>query len=69
MLFADEVARGTNGMGVDRTGKGQAAGVCGAVLTELSLARLGAMGGMRQPGIEVSSDKKLMEVGKMVEGD
>jgi hypothetical protein len=27
MLSADEVARGTNGMGVDRTGKGQAAGV------------------------------------------
>ena len=41
----------------------------GAGFTEGSLARKGARGGTRGMGNKVISDKKLMEVGRMTEGD
>ena len=71
-----EVAGGTSSMGVDRIGEvgdraseGQVAGVYGAGFTVGSLARKGARGGMRVTGNKVSSDKELMEVGRMAVGD
>ena len=45
--------------------EGQAAGVYGAGFRAGSLARKGARGRMRN---KVSSDKELMEVGRMTEG-
>jgi hypothetical protein len=53
----------------DRASEGQAAGVYWAGFTAGSLARKGARGGMRGTGNKVGSDKELMEVGRMVEGD
>ena len=72
----DEVAGRANDIGVDGLGKvsdeaseGQATGVCGARFTAGSLAGKGARGGTRRTGNRVSSDKELMEVGRMAEGD
>ena len=71
----DEVAGGASGMGLDMIGQvgdwaseGQAARVYGTGFTAGSLARKGARGGKRGTGNKVSSDKELMEVGRMVEG-
>ena len=71
----DEVAEGASGVGVDRIGEdgdiaseGNAAGVYGAGFTEGSLARKAARGGTKGMGNKVSSDKELMEVGRMTEG-
>ena len=64
-----EVAGGARGMGADRIGEiddrareGQAAGVYGGGFT----ARKGDRSGLSN---KVSSDKELMEVGRMAEGD
>ena len=72
----DEVAGGTSGMGVDGIGEvgdqdseGQATGVYGADFTVGSLAGKGARGGIRGTGNKVSSDKELMAVGRVAEGD
>ena len=69
----DEVARGANGMGVDRIGEvgdwaseGQAAGVYGAGFTAGSLAGKSVSGGTKN---KVSINKELMEAGRMAEGD
>ena len=40
----------------------------GHVLQQGSLARIGARGGARRPGIKVSSDKKLGGWQKIIEG-
>ena len=59
-------------MGLDRIGEvgdrasGQAAGYYGAGFTVGSLAGKGARGRTRGTGNKVSSDKELMEVGRMV---
>jgi hypothetical protein len=49
----------------DRASEGQAAGVYGSGFTTGSLERVGASGGMRGMRIKVSSDKELMEVGRI----
>ena len=71
----DEIAGGA-GMGVNRIGEvgdrvneGQAAMVYGTGFTVGSLARIGARDGSWRPGIKVGSDKQLMEIGRMAEGD
>jgi hypothetical protein len=63
-------------MAVDRIGEvgegaieEQAAEVYGVSFTSGSLTRVRATGGMRGLGIKVSSDKGLMEIGRMTEGD
>ena len=73
---SEEVAGRASGMDLDRIGEvgdqaseGQAAGVYGAGFTAGSLARKGAKIGTRGMGNKVSSDKELMEVGRMAEGD
>ena len=53
----------------DRASEGQASGVYGAGFTAGSQARKGARSGTRVMGNKVSSDKELMEVGRMAEGD
>ena len=62
-------------MGVDRLGEvgnwgseGQATGVYWAGFTVRSLAGKGARGRTRGTGNKVSSDKELIEVGRMAEG-
>ena len=63
-------------MGADRIGEigdraceGQAAGVYGTGFTAGYLAGKGARGGTKGTGNKVGSDKELMEVGRMAEGD
>ena len=41
----------------------------GTGFTARSLARVGARGRIRGPGIKVSFEKELMEAGRMTEGD
>ena len=53
----------------NRASEGQAAGVYGASVTAESLAGNGARGEMRGTGNKVGSDKELMEVGRVAEGD
>ena len=63
--------QGVDGIGEvgDRASEGQAAGVYGADFTAESLAGKEARGGTRGTGNKVSSDKELIEVGRMAEGD
>jgi hypothetical protein len=54
---------------IDRDNEGQAAGVYRAGFTLRSLARVGVRGEMSGPGIKISSDKELTEVGRMTGGE
>ena len=51
------------------TSEGQTAGLYKASFTVGSLARVGPKDGSWGLGIKISSDRKLMEVGSMTEGD
>jgi hypothetical protein len=53
----------------DRASKGQTVGGFGVGFTVGSLARKGARRETRGTGSKVSSDKELMEVGRMAVGD